>query len=217
MASAAGDGHYSIIKKYDGVTSINYDKVVKPKIWYLDVHADLSFLSWKNKYTYGSDSGSDKFNFKPVFGANLAVGCKFDKSWRSDLELGYIGHYSEQETEYISGYLTEKTDFNLSAFYSTVNGYYDFESGIYMGLGAGVAAVRASLNHSALRKVSKTNASPYGAVVLGWTHPVNDKLNFDMRYRFAAFSGSKFYDLDVQTKIGLIIDNSLSVGLRYSF
>lgn len=217
FANAAGNGHYSIIKKYDGETSINYDKVVQPKQWYLNVHADLSFLSWKNKYKYGLDTSTDKFNFKPVYGLDLAVGCKFSKSGRADIELGYIGNYSEQETEYYTDYLTEKTDFNLSATALTVNGYYDFESGIYMGVGVGVALVRASINHSELSKVSKTNVSPTGAVVLGWAMPLNDKLSLDMRYRLSAFSGDKFYDLDVQTKIGLIMDNSVSVGLRYAF
>lgn len=217
FANAASGGHYSIIKKYGGETSINYDKEVQPKQWYLNVHADISFLSWKNEYTYGSDSGTDKFNFKPVYGLDLAVGCKFGKSWRGDIELGYVGNYSEQETEYYTNYITEKTDFNLSATALTINGYYDLQSGVYVGLGAGVALVKASVNHSELNKVSKTNVSPTGAFMLGWTTPLNDKLNLDMRYRLSAFYGDKFYDLDVQTKIGLIMDNSVSVGLRYAF
>lgn len=217
IASAAGNGHYSIIKKYDGVTSINYDKEVKPKQWYLNAHADLSLLNWKNEYTYGAETGTDKFNFKPVYGLDLALGCKFNKTWRGDVEFDYVGRYSETETEYYSDYYTEKTDFNLSIMALTVNGYYDFKSGVYMGLGAGAAVIKASLNHSALKDVSKTNASPMGAVMLGWSRPVNDKLSFDMRYRFATFTGSKFDDLDVQIKIGLIMDNSLSVGLRYAF
>ena len=217
VAGAASGGHYSIIKKYDDETSINYDKEVRPKIWYLNVHADLSFLSWKNKYTTATEKGSDKFNFKPVYGADLAVGCKFDKSLRGDLEFGYIGQYSEEETEYYDNYHTEKTNFKLTTMAWTLNGYYDFNSGIYLGLGAGVAIVKAYLNHSELNAVSKTNASPIGAAMLGWSHPLNDKLNLDMRYRFSAFYGSKFYDLDVQTKIGLITDNSVSVGLRYAF
>ena len=217
IANAAGGGHYSIIKKYDSETSINYDKEVKPKLWYLNAHLDLSLLSWKNEYTYGLETSEDKFNFKPVYGLNLAVGCKYGKSWRGDIEFGYVGRYSETETEYYTDYHTEKTDFNLSTMALTINGYYDFKTGVYMGLGAGVAVVKTSLSHSALVDVSKTNASPMGAVMLGLTYPLNDKLNFDMRYRFAVFTGSKFYNLDVQTKIGLIMDNSLSVGLRYTF
>lgn len=217
IADAAGSGHYSIIKKYDDETTINYDKIRKPKHWYLDVRADLSFLSWKNEYTYGSDSSTDKFSFKPVVGVDLAVGIKIGKSWRTDFELGYLGTYSETETEYITNYITEKTEFNLSTFYATFNGYYDFYAGFYAGLGAGVALVQTSLDHSALNKVSKTNASPMGAAMLGWMHPLNDKLNLDVRYRFAAFSGSELDYLNFRMKIGLITDNSVSIGLKYAF
>ena len=137
VANAAGGGHYSIIKRYDGETSINYDKEVNPKQWYLNAHAAVSFLSWKNEYTYGSDGHSDKFNFKPFYGLDLAVGCKFDKTTRIDLEFDYIGRYSEEET-YIDDsdpnvyYYPEKTDFILSGMALTANGYYDFKSGVYM-------------------------------------------------------------------------------------
>ena len=101
--------------------------------------------------------------------------------------------------------------------YSTLNGYYEFKTGVYVGIGGGFATIKTSLNHTALAKVSKTNMSPMGAVMLGWTHPVNDKLTFDLRYRFSMFSGTEFNDLDVHTKIGMIMNNSLSAGLRYAF
>ncbi len=217
VAAVAKTGEYSVIKKYDKVTSINYRELPEPKIWYLDVRGDLSFLSWKNKYTYNMESSSDDFNFKSVFGADIAIGCKLNDFARADLELGYIGNYSEQETEYITEYITEKTDFDLSTFYTTLNGYYDFPSGLYVGVGAGLAMVETSLNHSALVKVSKTNISPMGAVMLGWTHSLNEVLDLNIRYRFAAFSGSTLDDIGVKTKIGLITDNTVSVGLYYEF
>lgn len=217
VSGFAKTGEYSVIKKYDKVTSINYRELPEPKVWYLDVRADLSFLSWKNKYMYDIDSSSDEFGFKSVFGADIAVGCKLSDFSRVDVELGYIGNYSEQETEYITGYLTEKTDFDLSTFYTSLNGYYDFASGVYVGLGAGLAIVETSLNHSALAKVSKTSVSPMGAVMVGLTHALNDVLNLNIQYRFAAFSGSTLDDIGVKTKIGLITDNSISVGLHYEF
>lgn len=217
FAFANSNGSYSVITKYGSETSINFRRNSEPKQWYVSARADLSFLNWKNKYTHGTDTGSDKFNFKPVIGADIALGCQLNKDWRADLELGYIGNYSEQETEYYDNYYTEKTDFNLGAMYSTLNGYYGFGSGIYAGLGAGLAIVEMSLNHTALAKASKTSASPMGAVMLGWTSRMTEKTYLDIRYRFAAFSGSTLKDLGVETKVGLIMDNSLSVGVRYEF
>lgn len=215
---AGTNGGYSVITRYGNETSINYRRKSDPKKWYVSAHADLSFLSWENEYTYGAmPDGSDKFSFKPVVGADIAIGAELDKNWRADLELGYIGNYSEQETEYYDNYYTEKTDFNLNTMYMTINGYYGFGSGVYLGLGAGVAAVQVSLNHTFLAKTSKTTASPIGAFVFGWNSRMTEKTYFDIRYRLAAFSGSTLEDIGVKTKIGLITDNSLSVGVRYMF
>lgn len=217
LVFARSNGSYSVITKYGNETSINYRRTSEPQKWYVGAHADLSFLSWKNEYKYGVDSGSDRFNFKPVLGADIALGMEFDKHWRADLELGYVGNYHEQETEYITNYLTEKTDFNLHTMYAVANGYYNFGAGVYAGLGAGVAFVEASINHSALAEKSKAKVSPMGAFMFGWTNKISEKTYLDLRYRLAAFSGPTFYDLGVKIKVGWMTDNTVSVGLRYEF
>ena len=216
LVFARSNGSYSVITKYGNETSINYRRTSEPQKWYVAAHADLSFLSWKNEYKYGV-SGSDNFDFKPVLGADIALGLEFNKRWRADLELGYVGSYHEQETEYITNYLTEKTDFDLHAMYTTVNGYYNFGAGVYAGLGVGAAFVEASVNHTALANKSKAEVSPMGAVMLGLTSRISEKTYFDIRYRLSAFSGPTFYDLCVKIKVGWITDNSVSVGLRYEF
>ncbi len=218
VASASSRGQYSIIKKYDGETSINYDGTrYKPKLWYVSAHADLSFLSWKNEYT-ATVNGTDKFNWKPVYGVDIAFGRKLNHFWRTDLELGYMGQYSESETEQYD--TLEHTTFDLRAFYTTLNMYYDFDSGVYFGLGAGAAFVNAALNYSlATDAVSKNNVSPMGAAMLGLSYELDEHLNLDLRYRFAAFSGStlNMNDWNFKMKIGLITDNSFSVGVRCAF
>lgn len=217
VASAAGNGHYSVVRSYNGVKSINYDGVSESKQWYMSARADLSFLSWKNKYTQGTRQGSDSISLKAVFGGDIAIGSKLNDVLRADLELGYVGNYSTQEKENFGDDI-EVTDFDLSVFYTTLNGYYDFNGGVYMGLGAGLAFVETSLNYSKLYKASKSNVSPMGAVMLGWAHQLNDNVYLDMRYRFSAFSGSTLDAFGlVKTKIGLITDNTVSLGLRYAF
>ena len=114
-------------------------------------------------------------------------------------------------------YYTEKTDFNLATMYLTANGFYTFGAGVYAGLGAGAAIVETSLNHSSLARVSKTKVSPMGAVMLGWSSRMAEKTYFDIRYRLAAFSGPTLSDIGVKTKIGWIMDNSVSAGIRYEF
>ena len=186
--------------------------------WYIGVHADLSFLNWKNEYEEnGLDVGSDSFKFKSAFGAGISFGYDFGNSWRSDIELGYLGKYSESETENISGYLTEKTDFSLSTSYGLVNGYYDLYRGMYVGVGTGVAVVKVSVESTIAGSTSKQIYSPMGDVALGYRYKFNNNTSLDMRYRFMVYSGPKMKIFDVDTEIGLITDNMISLGINYMF
>ena len=68
-----------------------------------------------------------------------------------------------------------------------------------------------------------TGVSPMGALMFGYTHKLDDNLVLDLRYRFAGTWGSKQERTygganDVMTnKIGFIMDNSISLGIRYEF
>lgn len=195
-------------------------KNVRVSRWYMGLNGDLSFLTWKNKNS-GTDelgnpiSGEDKFNFKPVLGADLVVGYRFDKDWRVDGEFGYIGKFFETETEqYLS---PEKTEFSLETYYIDANAYYDLKYGLYVGAGAGLAIVNLAVDHTNYSKVSKTNLSPMGAVMFGWSYALDEKVDFDVRYRLALFNGGDLSIGGASVDTGLIMNNSLSVGVRYHF
>ena len=105
---------------------------------YMGLHADVSFLNWKNKYKdAGIDVGSDTFKMKNVIGVGADFGYRFNDKWATELEFGYIGKYSESEK-----FSTDKTDYYLSAMYFGVNGLYDIYNGIYAGVGTGAAVVK---------------------------------------------------------------------------
>ena len=197
-------------------------EIKSPVGMYMGIHGDLSLLSWKNEYETGADSGHDTFSFKPVIGVDLVTGYQFNEYWRSDLEFGYVGRYSESETEYDAEYSTERTDFNLETFYMTLNGYREIKAGLYAGIGAGAAAVRTKIDSSVIKGKSATHISPMGALMLGWSHNLDERVSFDLRYRFSLFHGGKL-DLDagdgtqVKTEVGFIKDNTISAGIRYSF
>lgn len=65
--------------------------------------------------------------------------------------------------------------------------------------------------------------------MLGYTQELDDNLVLDIRYRLAGFTGTKhkrnfeygaaavYYGGYLENKIGLILDNSISVGIRYEF
>ncbi|MEE1110577.1 MAG: hypothetical protein UIH99_00005, partial [Alphaproteobacteria bacterium] len=67
-------------------------------------------------------------------------------------------------------------------------------------------------------------ASPILGVMLGYTYDLDYNLTLDVRYRLSGFMGTEhervfnyFDDYDIKNKIGLVLDNSISIGLRYNF
>ena len=201
-----------IIKEY----KMEAPKNVRVSKWYMGLRGDLSFLTWKNKYT-GLESGSDSFSFKPVVGLDLAVGYRFNEKWRGEAELGYIGKFSDTETESISGFPVEKTDFSLQTYYLNADAYYDIAYGLYAGLGAGFAVVDLSADHTAVADASATNVSLMGAAMFGWSYVLDEKVDFDVRYRLSVFGGGDLNIGGVNVDTGIIVNNTISAGVRYHF
>ena len=61
-----------------------------------------------------------------------------------------------------------------------------------------------------------------GALMAGWSHHLDYNLVLDLRYRLAMFGGVEHErtlnnDYKFKNDIGMILDNSISVGLRYEF
>ena len=194
--------------------------------YYMGIHGDLSFLNWENKYT-GENSeglihGSDDFSFKSVLGLDLFVGYMIAPTMRIDLELGYIGKFSETEVEYNESYIPEKTKFDFETYYLLANYYYNFKYGLYVGGGLGGAVLNVSMDHSAVQKQTETTISPMGALTFGWLYKLDDKVDFDLRYRLSMFDGGRVtLDMtngyEVKTDMSWIINNTLSAGIRYKF
>lgn len=224
--------------QYDGWNGYNvtYNYTDKPKSgWYVGGRAELSFLNFKNKYSsnkpnlIGSDS--DKYSFEPVFGGSLAFGHRFNYFWRGEIEGGVIGYLKDADNV---------ADYTMTTPYLMLNGYYDFLNGLYVGAGVGIATPRTTFDGNDFVDIldasnaytfdgdrTKWSFSPIGAIMLGWSHELDDNIVLDIRYRFAGFGGMKL-DRDIvalddsarydfQVKTGFVMDNSISIGLRYEF
>ena len=215
--------------------NVTYNYLDKAKSgWYVAGRGELSFLNWKNKYEMDgidhiddsdSDADSDSYSFEPVFGGSVSFGKKIQYLWRVEGEAGYIGYFQDKDNGF---------EFDLSAPYLMVNGYRDFSNGLYIGAGAGAALVMTSLDNEDFIAGDrrKTTVSPMGGIMLGYTHKLDDNFVLDLRYRLAGFMGSKQtrtfneYDdtigdivgqHDFENKIDFVMDNSISIGLRYEF
>lgn len=192
---------------------------------YVGARLGVDLLSWKNKYSAEPesaiadfDSDHDKYVFEPVFGGNVYSGLYINPATRVDLEIGYISQFKDADNGFT---------FRLSAPYVTLNGYYDFLGGFYVGLGAGVAFPKASMDweYFVANSGTKIRTSFMGSVMLGWSHYLSEHVIFDLRYRLSGFEGPKWtrgvtgYGTleELGIKTGFIMDNSFMVGLRFEF
>ena len=221
MAFAKNSDDHFYVKNMYGDVNVKYATKMgeTAKKYYMGLHADLSFLNWKNKYSNATESGSDDFSFKSVLGADFVVGYKFDNDMRADIELGYLGKYSESETEYYPD--PEKSEFSMAMSYLMANGYYDFDNGLYVGAGLGLSMINVTIDSTWINEKKDSHIAPMGALMFGWSYDLDDSVSIDLRYRFALTHGN---DIKIavggdylKTEMGFIMENTLSAGIRYSF
>ena len=215
-----------LTRNKNGSYDVTYSYTDKAKSgWYGAVRAELNFLNWKNKYSTTGDpadlgSDHDDYSFEPVFGVNISFGKHINYFWRGEIEAGYVTKFIDKD----SG-----AEFSLSLPYVMANGYYDFTNGLYLGAGLGVAFPITAIDAAYFIDSGNRQhigVSPMGSIMAGFSHKLDDNLVLDLRYRLAGTSGStqerKYLDgssikQTFQNKIGLILDNAISVGVRYEF
>ncbi|MDR2413255.1 MAG: hypothetical protein LBD50_03540 [Rickettsiales bacterium] len=223
FAASAAAAAPSYIKRDAGSGyKVTYDYKDKEKGgWYAALRAQLNLLSWENTYfsDYVGYSGGDKYSMKPVFGGSLSFGKRFDYFWRVELEAGYTGMFTDEG---------QGMEFNFSIPYLLANAMYDFSNGLYLGGGLGAAFPMTTWKGDLFLPGGRTKVavSPMAGLMAGYVHKLDDNMVLDLRYRIAGFNGSKhtrnFEDLSsiqyyFESKIGLVLENSFSVALRYEF
>ncbi len=229
------------IRNHDNVA---YDDIYEPKIkhvehanhkhgdfaqrdnWYIATRAELAFWNFKAKasinepgYGFGPEE-SESYSFKPVFGGNLSVGKWFNNNWRGDIELGYLGYMSDKD----SG-----GEFAVQAPYAMLNGYYNFDNGLYLGAGAGVAMPIMTIDVVGTDWLesnrNKVGFGFMGGVMFGYSTALSDTVSLDLRYRLAGITGTS-HERDyrgndgiytAKVKDGFMLSNSISLGLRFNF
>lgn len=219
MGFASNDvPRYSYARDMYGDLNVGYgaETVVSNRQYYVGGRGELSFLNWDNEYQ-GTIQGSDSFSFEPVLGLNFFVGYKFSDIVRADMEIGYIGEFKKSETKYQAGYVPEKKTFEFETYYMTLNGYYNLKYGLYAGLGIGGAITNVSLDYTGYARRTEKNVSLLVAGMFGWSYVLDEKTEFDLRYRLSVFDGGDINFGGMTTDIGYVMDNSFSAGVRCYF
>ena len=215
----------------DGGYRVTYDYTDKAKTgWYVGGRADLNFWNWKNKYSVddamvdlgivNGDYSSDKYSFEPAFGGSIFGGKRFSYFWRAELEAGYLGYFEDKDAA---------AEFSMQIPYVMLNGYYDFTNGLYLGAGVGVAVPITTVDMVWADGADRTEygVAPMAGIMLGYSYDLDYNLVLDFRYRLSAMTGldqriDNIYDNHggvhwFQNDIDFILDNSISIGIRYEF
>ena len=220
-----------LTRNSNGGYDVTYNYSDKAKTgWYGSVRAELALMNFKNKYYVEGDYiGDDKYSFKPIFAIDAAVGKRINYFWRAELEVGYLSQFKDEDEGY---------KVTMAVPYAMANGYYDFSNGLYVGAGLGVAFPKMELIDDQFKSGNnpKWGVSPMAGLMAGFTH---NNLVLDLRYRVSGFIGhdqerqwapgtmldtdgdgtaeTDVSGLHLKDKIGFVLDNSISVGLRYEF
>lgn len=199
---------------------------------YIGARVGVHMPTWRNKYNatpssaiVDADSDHDDYIFEPVFGGGIFAGRHFGPAWRGDVEFGYLTQFSDSDNGFT---------FKLSTPYLMANAYYDFLGGFYLGTGVGFAFPKATLDWEwfVANSATETRLSFIGGLSAGFARALSETMVLDIRYRVAGFYGPTWTrgvlqpeyaaatgsDLEsIKTRVGFVLDNSISVGVRYEF
>ena len=224
LTTTVADAAPSYIKRdVNGGYGVTYDYTDKAKNgWYVGGHVALNLMNWENEYSTewaGVDVqyNSDKYS-EVVFGGDIFFGKTFKYFWRGEVEAGLLGQFEDKDNI---------ASFELTIPYLMANGYYDFTNGLYVGAGLGIAVPTTALDGSVYVDGDRKSSivSPMVGIMVGYSHELDYNLTLDIRYRLAGLMGPDHERImtdgidsyTFKNETGLILDNSLSIGIRYNF
>jgi opacity protein-like surface antigen len=221
--------------------SVLRHEFVKTPWWYAAVKYVHTLSSFTSKhytdgiYCVGGQYCEDKFSFEPMMGFAVSAGKWAGDLWRFELEGGYTGEYSDS---------ADDVEFRISAPYLSINALYNFggagneTGGFYIGPGLGVAWTQTGVSAGGTGVFffaggeTKREISPMLSLNAGYQLPISERIALDIGYRLWAFGGTD-HSRDYQSwmngdpstiethtftnKTGWLINNSLSLGLRWYF
>jgi len=164
--------------------------------------------------------GADSYGAARQMGFDLSAGSQFAKKWRTEINYGYTGTFSDKDTEYT---------FDMSAQLLTLNGIYTIRewttTSVYAGAGVGVGFLKTSWSGVLFAQGAngdKTSAGFAGQLMLGAEEKLVDNLYMGLNYKLSYMMGHKQKVLMADddhfiSDIKGILTNTFGLGLRYVF
>jgi hypothetical protein len=225
VSTTVADAAPSYIKRDDANGyRVTYDYMDKANNgWYIGGRVGLNLMSWKNDYSTDAPNANELHDddyFEALFGGGVFVGKSLNYLWRAEIEGGMLGQFEDE----FGG-----TTFKMAIPYLMANGYRDFANGMYVGAGAGIALPKTKLlgHHFTGGDSSQRAVSPIVGLMVGYSHRLDYNLTLDLRYRLSGLYGTeharKFIykedgeTYDIKNEIGLMLENAVSLGIRYNF
>lgn len=203
----------------------------KPWDKYVALRVALNMWSWRNDYSsdYGGTDllfSEDVYAFEPIFSGAFAAGTTLGNNVRTELEFGLTSKFEDKD---------EAATYTLTAPFLMVNVYRDFESGFYIGGGFGFARPTVSIDGllfaNSGSSTEKSNITFRASGTVGYGVQLNKSLFLDMQYRLSGFRSPEitrsflwqqylngpYEEFMLKIKGGLLMENSISLGLRFKF
>jgi len=207
---------------------VQQKKSSEPGEWYVGANFMMNMLSWENDYKSDYDGSDlmfskDTYSFESVTGFSVVLGRRFESGIRGDIEFGKTSTFTDED---------DVAQFSMDMMYVMGNLYYDFGSGVYLGAGVGAAKPTVKIEGALFGGAGGENSSisPKVGAAIGYAAQIADSVFVDFRYRLSGLKGTdlsksflwdqytgEFEPYILQIESGLILENSVSLGLRYSF
>lgn len=206
----------------DSILTMDFYAAIK----YLYTFANFSNKHYSDdKYCVGS-SCKDTYSFVSMSGFSASLGAWISEKWRLEVTGGMTGKYRD---------IADGYEYDLSAKFLELGALYNTTpkrwGGFYVGPVAGVAWVETFMDGAAFldSDASAKTLSFTGGLNAGYQFLLNDNLVLDIGYKLwfmdAGDHSRKLqitdtggtYDVKFTNKTGWVMNNSLSIGIRYNF
>ncbi|MDR1027356.1 MAG: hypothetical protein LBL46_02985 [Rickettsiales bacterium] len=181
--------------------------------WYLGAKGGINMTN--HGYVTPDGTADEKVSFGMAPNIELNFGQWIKKNWRIQIDLGMITEYQDKESFGVDGH-GDAIIFTESVKYANFDGLWTYDSGFYLGFGAGMAIIDTKQNLQGSNDVQ--TISPMGQLLIGQELKLDESWSFDIGGKASLWYGSEQdYGLGYKFGTGLTYNLTALAGVKYYF